>query len=274
MNKAIQDNTELQDEELYALLDKAFETERLCVSEDLIQKTLKRVAEEPDGKVISFAKAAKRRTLVLRYTGVAAAALFVLVLGGQILGGRLWNGGVQKEATGDMSQRNGQRDASAGETEDGLSIWADSETYYTNSADSVCESADDALSDRAGVACEATISDVKDAGLQSTEVAMPERLSVALSGNGYETLTSVAEIWEFVEGWEDWDKELEKLLKTEKWPVKGLPEKGSYNYSLMLWDGMEKTICTEEPLEFVVRIETEQGALWGLFGATINIYSE
>ena len=54
MDKAIQNNEELQDDELYALLDKAWETEKLCVSEELIQKTLKRAAEETDSKVISM----------------------------------------------------------------------------------------------------------------------------------------------------------------------------------------------------------------------------
>ncbi|MBQ8548564.1 MAG: hypothetical protein IJ427_08700, partial [Lachnospiraceae bacterium] len=71
MDKAIQDNTELQDEELYALLDKAWEAERLCVSEELIQKTLKRVAEETDTKVISFETAKKRKMSPMKYAGVA-----------------------------------------------------------------------------------------------------------------------------------------------------------------------------------------------------------
>ena len=76
MNKAWEQNTdEMQDEELYALLDRAMETERLCVSEELIQKTLKRVAEEESTKVVSFDTARKKKLSPVKYAGVAAAAL-------------------------------------------------------------------------------------------------------------------------------------------------------------------------------------------------------
>ena len=102
MDNLLQNQDEMQDEELYALLDKALGAERLCVSEALIQKTLKRVAEEDNSKVISFEKAAKRKLPAVKYVSVAAAALFVVVLGvGVLRGGVTAGDSVQMEAVYD-----------------------------------------------------------------------------------------------------------------------------------------------------------------------------
>lgn len=276
MNKAIQDNKEMQDEELYALLDRALETERLCVSEDLIQKTLKRVAAEPDGDVISFERAAKKKNVLLSYAGAVAAAVFVLVLGVSTFGDGLWNGGVKKDAAYDKAQRNIQVEESVGYTGNAAPMSEDGEIYYSSTADSV--NADfDALSDRAGVALEPTASEEKEektAGLQSFGVTLPERLSTVLSGEGYVPADSVAEVWEFVESREDWDNEIVNVLETKGVMESKLPRKGNYRYNLVQTDGTEKLICFEEPLEFIVRIETQQGVLWSLFGENVLLYLE
>ena len=77
------------DEELYALLEKAMEEEpRLQVSEELIQKTLKRVEETPEESGLKE-KSYKKFYLPLRYACVAAAAVLVLAVGIKTIG----NGG-------------------------------------------------------------------------------------------------------------------------------------------------------------------------------------
>ena len=276
MNKAIEEKTEMQDEELYALFDRAFETERLCVSEDLIQKTLKRVAAESDGKVVSFEKAAKRRRSVSAYAGMVAAAVFVLVLGVSAFGDGLWNGGVKKDAVYDKAQRNIKTEATTESKENGVPMTADGEVYYSSTADSV-NAESDAVSDRAGVPLEPTACEEKEektVGLQSVAVILPERLSTAFSAEGYEATDSVAEVWEFVESRKDWDDEMVSVLETKGFTESKLSTKGRYRYNLTQADGTEKLIGSEVPLELIVRIETKQGVLWSLFGENVSLYPE
>jgi len=87
---------ETDDAALYALLEQAMtvEDERLTVREDLIQRTLARVAEDnPDGKeaeIVSMPSVKMKkslRTRVMSYAGVAAAAVLVLVVGQSMLSG-------------------------------------------------------------------------------------------------------------------------------------------------------------------------------------------
>lgn len=74
-----------QDEKMASLLSKAFEEEELTVSEELIQKTLKRVAEEKkDEKQRNTGRKSMNR--VLRFSEMAAAAVLVMTIG--ILGVR------------------------------------------------------------------------------------------------------------------------------------------------------------------------------------------
>ena len=76
MDKAEQERKTEQDDELYALLEKAILDERLCVSGELIQKTLRRVQDGAEKKPV------RKYFVTLRYACAAAAALLVVVAGG------------------------------------------------------------------------------------------------------------------------------------------------------------------------------------------------
>ena len=282
MDNLLQNRDEMQDEELYALLDKALDTERLCVSEDLIQKTLRRVAEEDNSKVISFEKAAKRKLPAVKYISVAAAALFVVVLGvGVLRGGVTAGDSVQMEAVYDNGAGN-KGLMTADKTESaGLSV-ADSadgvtQFYYsTNGAEDI--------SDAVEVAPEGDAVVQEDRGrpqataknenvLEGTVTILSAELAEALTAIGAEP--GEAEYWEFVQRDTTWEKELFRELAAAM-DVFGetLPESGAYSYSLECANGNGKTIYCAYPLDGIVRIETSKGVLWGLLGDTARFYTE
>lgn len=282
MDNLLQNRDEMQDEELYALLDKALDTERLCVSEDLIQKTLRRVAEEDNSEVISFEKAAKRKLPAVKYISVAAAALFVVVLGvGVLRGGVTAGDSVQMEAVYDNGAGN-KGLMTADKTESaGLSV-ADSadgvtQFYYsTNGAED--------MSDAADVAPEGEAAVQEDRGrpqataknenvLEGTVTILSAELAEALTAVGAEP--GEAEYWEFVQRDTTWEKELFRELAAAM-DVFGetLPESGAYSYSLECANGNGKTIYCAYPLDGIVRIETSKGVLWGLLGDTARFYTE
>lgn len=282
MDNLLQNRDEMQDEELYALLDKALDTERLCVSEDLIQKTLRRVAEEDNSKVISFEKAAKRKLPAVKYISVAAAALFVVVLGvGVLRGGVTAGDSVQMEAVYDNGAGN-KGLMTADKTESaGLSV-ADSadgvtQFYYsTNGAED--------MSDAVEVAPEGDAVVQEDRGrpqataknenvLEGTVTILSAELAEALTAVGAEP--GDAEYWEFVQRDTTWEKELFRELAAAM-DVFGetLPESGAYSYSLECANGNGKTIYCAYPLDGIVRIETSKGVLWGLLGDTARFYTE
>ena len=53
-----------------------------------------------------------------------------------------------------------------------------------------------------------------------------------------------------------------------------LPEDGTYSYSLICGDGRTHLIKASYPLDGIVRLETEQGVLWGLLGEKARFYAE
>lgn len=282
MDNLLQNRDEMQDEELYALLDKALDAERLCVSEDLIQKTLRRVAEEDNSKVISFEKAAKRKLPAVKYISVAAAALFVVVLGVGVLRGGVTDGdSVQMEAVYDnVAGKKGLMTADKTESA-GLSV-ADSadgvtQFYYsTNGAED--------MSDAVEVAPEGDAVVQEDRGrpqataknenvLEGTVTILSAELAEALTAVGAEP--GEAEYWEFVQRDTTWEKELFRELAAAM-DVFGetLPESGACSYSLECANGNGKTIYCAYPLDGIVRIETSKGVLWGLLGDTARFYTE
>lgn len=290
MDNLLQNQDEMQDEELYALLDKALGAERLCVSEALIQKTLKRVAEEDNSKVISFEKAAKRKLPAVKYVSVAAAALFVVVLGVGVLRGGVTDGdSVQMEAVYDNAAgRKGLLMADVTESA-GLSV-ADSADgtaqyhyYSTNGAEDMSNVAED-MSDNAEVAPEGEAVVQGDRGrpqatdknenvLAGTATVVSAELAEALTAVGAKP--GEAEYWEFVQKDTTWEKELFRELAAAM-DVFGetLPENGTYSYSLECANGSGKTIYCEYPLDGIVRIETSKGVLWGLLGEKARFYTE
>lgn len=70
-----------QDEKMASLLSEAFEEKELTVSEELIQRTLKRVAEEERKEEKQVKSKQKPMVWVLRVSELAAAAVLVLTIG-------------------------------------------------------------------------------------------------------------------------------------------------------------------------------------------------
>ena len=276
MNKQLQDTDEMQEEELYALLDKAMETERLCVSEDLIQKTLKRAAEETDAKVVSFETVKKRKFSMVKYAGVAAA-VFVLVVGARAVGKEKFTADqVRMAAPNAVGER---MNGSTGKTEacsDGMTTEAEydmpKENYYSIS-DMVSEP-------EAMDVPEISEENVPSATSRGGEAAMPgvslvlsESLTEALTGYGWTPKDSVGECWEFVTREENWEESLLRVLRAAESLEEGLPESGSYRYVLEGKNGTH-AIVSPEPLDAIIRLETEQGVIWGLLGERAFFYTE
>jgi len=283
MDKAIQDNKELQDEELYALLDKAWETEpRLCVSEELIQKTLKRAEEETDTKVVSFETAKKRKISPVKYIGVAAAALFVAVVGVRMLG----NGSfVAKDAQMEAAPGN------AAKTDGAVAYHSEASTAMVNSADA---QEDKWYSSRSGHEEDSDVgSNILIEGLKDNAVTAPEeevatdavemsamtttfsqKLAGVLKDAGFPPVSAEAECWEFAATDMDWERELLNSLVSGGFWGNHCPEGGAYRYVLLGTDNSRYVIEYREPLDMVIRIETEKGVLWGLLGADGFFYAE
>ena len=287
MDKLLQDN-EMQDEELYALLDKALETDsRLRVSEDLIQRTLKRAAEEPDTRVISFETAVKRKISPMKYAGIAVAAVFVAVLGvSAFRNGGLVRNDTQMEATAD----------GAGYKSNGMNTHYDRSEAGIATADSADASGNKWYYSRSGDDSELEIlSDVdiqlvapeenqaettKEEGsvdvveMSATTVTLSQMLAGVLKDAGMAPVSDGVECWMFADTATDWERELlNSLAAGELWGNQ-CPEYGTYRYVLESKDDIRYVMECNEPLDLIVRIETEQGALWGLLGADSFFFTE
>lgn len=291
MDKILQNKEELQDEELYALLDRALETERLCVSEELIQKTLARVTEEDDSKVVSFETAKKRKIPVVKYISVAAAAVFVVFVGVRTLG----NGGLAKnDASMEAKYDNAghTNETLLADTVDGSgtsaagSLRKGTEYYYSVSdSDAVIqhetaedmttytEAPEDDTSETEFPKSEA--SEGNGSVLEGTVMTISAELTEALTAVGAEPVSGEAEYWEFVQRDATWEKELFYELAAAM-DVFGetLPTDGRYCYSLDSKGGGRQTVYGTDSLDGIVRIETKKGILWGLFGETVRLYTE
>ncbi len=280
MDNLMQKQDKMQEEELYALLDKAMDTERLCVSEELIQKTLKRVAEAEDSKVISFEKAAKRKLPAVKYVSVAAAALFVAVLGVGVLRGGVASKDVQMEAT--YENASGKADSLLADAVDGrgLSV-ADSKngsTQYYYSTGDASDMSDDTVESETAVKEERDVpmpNEVSMSLLEGTVTVISADLTEALTAVGAELVSGEAEYWEFVQRETTWEKELFRELAAAMDVFENpLPESGEYRYVLGCNDGSRQIIFCEFPLDGIVRVETKKGVLWGLLGEKTRFYSE
>ncbi len=286
MDKAMQDNKELRDEELYALLDRAWETdERLCVSEDLIQKTLKRAAEEKDSKVISFETAAKRKISPMKYVGVAVAAVFVAVLGVNAFG----NGGfvandVKMEATADGT----------GQKLDSMSIQYDSseastamvnnadkpgnKSYYSRSGDEGDLLADIGTDVSVPLEAPEENSESEAVGgeveMSAMTLELSQRSAGVLKDAGMAPVSDNVECWAFADVETDWERELLNSLAAGVLWGNQRPEYGTYRYMLEGKDDARYVMEYNAPLDLIVRIETEKGVLWGFLGADSFFFTE
>lgn len=272
--------TQMQDEELYALLDSVMEDERLTVREDLIQTTLQRVKEEEAG-LIPVKKSGRKLYRILSYAGMAAAAVLVLFVGVTTVNNGGFTGkNMKAESIADSSQ---YMDGSNLLTADGIES-EKSESgaegkkhwYYSvaDDADGVelQEPADMAPN---AVAPEEKEEDIPERGgdvLTSDRVMLSAGLQKILSGTDEEE-TVWAECFVIGQRKGNWQEELRRII--EACAVEGdLPAEGQYSYALVCADGSFGNINADGPLDLIVRIETESGELWGLFGETVRVYQE
>lgn len=283
MDKIMQDKDEMQEEELYALLDKAMETERLCVSEDLIQRTLKRVAESEDTGVISFEEAKKKRRISpMKYAGVAVAAVAVLFLGVHTLGnGKFSVENASPEAVydGNVSRKTELLADSAVPQEPAEFAECDKTPYYSYSiTDGITDSGQavvgESTEDQEKPIEPAADSRGGEASLQCSTVKLSERTVTALKDAGIEPADTVAEYWEFVCREENWEETLLHGLASGEAMDRLLPEQGTYRYVLTCADGSQRIVKSEASADVIIGIKTEQGMLWGLLGETVSFYCE
>lgn len=283
MDNLMQNQDEMQDEELYALLDKALGTERLCVSEELIQKTLKRVAEAEDSKVVSFETARKRKIPAMKYISVAAAALFVAVLGlGVLRSGGFSKDSVEMEATYDNAARKSESLLADAVDGTGLSVVGNKDdssnhSYHYSSTNGDGDMTADVAEGEAVVQEDRGMpkeSEEKESVLECTSEVVSVKVTEALAAVGMVPVSGKAEYWEFVQSEISWEEDLFRHVAAMQTFDEPLPENGDYSYSLLCKDGSVQMICCAYPLDGIVRIETSGGTLWGLVGEDVRFYTE
>ncbi len=277
MDNLLQDDKELQDEELYALLDKALESDRLCVSEELIQKTLRRVEEESSSNVVSLDQKRKKRYSFMKYACVAAAAMLVLFVGVRTFGGKEFAmKDAQSEATADGMYNN----SGSGFLQDNAVYPAESEgneaIVWENNADdgSVRGEVSNSKSERNSYPdAVADMSEEAHDALTGSRMNVSAPLVAALTETGFKIVASEADYWEFVQREDYWEEELLRTLAACAYN-KGYPEDGGYSYKLAGKNGSMYTVISNEPLDAIVGMETEGGMLWILFGQNVSLYEE
>lgn len=270
MNNGMQEQDEMQEKELYALLEQALTQERLCVSEELIQKTLKRIEEQ--GTVQRMPEHTRRNNVWMRYASVAAAAMLVVALGIGMRGG-IGKNNASNEAMPEMaaerteesvkseySTRRTTAEKKAGTS--GNVVEADSETVtYSNGSEDLMDAQEP--------------QETCIVYLEGTEVCIPGVWEKTEAEDTVVPETKKdAEYWEFVDTEADWQAELmERLAETEAEEYLPLGT-GDYEYALACHDGSRRIIGFREPLERIVKIPTEQGVIWCLFGEELYLYRE
>ena len=273
MDKTMSEGDRMQDEEIYALLDKAMNQDRLCVSEELIQKTLCRIKEESSTTVVPMRKTKKKLYHGMQYACVAAAAAVVLFVGSKVLDAGFFSAkknaeyNIQEEITGRSGVNLLGDDSGDRETKDMAENRfneADTSQKAPNAESVGCADED-----------EAVVTDGRsDSYMRAELVSLPSELQEVLKETGYAPVEAEAECWEYVQQKDDRRQEIVQALgQTESVPGI-LPDAGNYRYPLMCADGSTKTLWSEEPLTQIIRIDTEQGILWCLEGNGICIYLE
>lgn len=247
MDKAGQERKAEQDDELYALLEKAVSDERLCVSGELIQKTLRRVQDGAEEKP-------KRRYFVtLRYACAAAAALLAVVAGGVFFNrGGFLGGTKQSEMCPEwenagrpvrMVTENSGGDLTPQVNAEGEKV----QNYELQTADT------DTLATHSGTDGASS--------WNSERFAVSEELTEALAAAGYTVLAKEAEYWEYAKAEEDI-----RNIDRKQEIIAAL-------YEAVPCDEAEESL-SGTPLYAAIKIETEQGALWILLGEKLYLVEE
>lgn len=247
MDKAGQERKAEQDDELYALLEKAVSDERLCVSGELIQKTLRRVQDGAEEKP-------KRRYFVtLRYACAAAAALLAVVAGGVFFNqGGFLGGTKQSEMCPEwenagrpvrMVTENSGDDLTPQVNAEGKKV----QNYELQTADT------DTLATHSGTDGASS--------WNSERFAVSEELTEALAAAGYTVLAKEAEYWEYAKAEEDI-----RNIDRKQEIIAAL-------YEAVPCDEAEESL-SGTPLYAAIKIETGQGMLWILLGEKLYLVEE
>ena len=277
MNKELQNEVEMQDDELYALLDSAMADDRLCVSEDLIQKTLQRVKEE--NKTVTVARRKPKYRAWIPYAGMAAAALLVVFVGTKTINN------VSKESA-DMAA---PRSEASKAMDDGTYYSSSAEsggsvngTASTNAMDSF-----DMIMDENGhsrgqketpLDCEDAkeenmVPDTTESYLRSEELVLSGEFFEFLKKGGYEPEDKMAECWEYAGNAADIETQMEEAILTVA-VINGPDTIGGYRYTVLDGRGEKRVIVSEHPLDRIIRIRTDRGKLWFLMGTETMFYLE
>ncbi|MCH5273568.1 MAG: hypothetical protein J1E35_07830 [Lachnospiraceae bacterium] len=261
-----------QDDELYVLLEKAISEERLCVSEELIQKTLKRVREQAKGKP------RRKYYYAVRYACAAAAALLVIVLGGGIL--RLRQGGFRTKENMGEEPKNGDFSQIALTRENNPIVYhADPSALDGESAARSVSLGEeipmDFKEENESIRAEEII-------WYAAEFTVSAEFTKALEKAGYTVLTQEAEYWEFVRkdadgdcADDDWKQEMISVLYESEKSEIPFDGSGSGTYQYCLSQGKTSRVVTSGmPLYAAVRLQTEQGMLWILLGEELYLLGE
>lgn len=280
MDDATKGNISKEDE-IDALLGQALEEERLCVSEELIQKTLRQIKDGTESKISSMQKPYKKWKRVLEYSCAAAAAVFVLMVGGSVFAGGFLS---QKSKGIDMALEARDSDEKVNNAEENTGYTyatvADQaevgtrlddffENIYDDEPASAGESEDaEKCPEAAEEGC------AEKTYLGATKQQVSEKLQTAFAKAGFVLTDATVECFELVRRQTDWDEELVELLDIQEQEVFLLPQKGAYAYFLTRENGEQCLLPSEEPLDLLVRVETTAGGLWCLFGETVRLYTE
>lgn len=277
MDKTEEGLWEETEEELYALLEKALEEEpRLRVNEELIQKTLKR-AEEVATETVFKEKSYKKYYRLFRYAGVAAAVL-LLVVGVRSMGGGFLtkDSATEKEFSSEGFMRNGGERADGAVT--GYSVFDEREmpkAYHyvleSSGAENVLEDAsgESELYDEMGThdlsdfsesgKKEVTAPEIKELYGEDTDVILSEKFETWLLKYGIETNASGAVYWDLGVGFrEDWETLVTECMPETEAAADVATEKPYF--------AVNRSLFSEELLQFAVEIRTADGTLWLVMG--------
>lgn len=276
MNKDLQSENEMQDDELYALLDSAMADDRLCVSEDLIQRTLQRVKEEE--KVVPMVPRKRKYRALVQYAGMAAAALLIVFVGSNAIKGgnkraedmeapraeatKSGDGGKYYYSTADAADDRSVPKTESEMTDRGNTMTRDEMATSQNVSESPKERDGDVPADVA-----------EDSYMGSEEMILSDEFYGFLKKGGYEPEGKTAECWKYAGEAADTEERMEKALLTVA-VINGRDTIGSYRYTVLDSRGEEHVIVSELPLDSIIRIRTDRGDLWFLLGAETMIYSE
>lgn len=284
MNKLGAEVWEKQDEELYALLEKAMsEDKRLTVSEELIQKTLKRV-EETSVKTDLTEKSYKKFYRPLRYAGMAAAAVLVLVIGVKAVGngGFMSKDGMKAESAPGNSMNSMRADSvMEAEVYDGSTKGTAGLYRYSCEGEtgvvSEASKAYDALNSTASANPNFDmVSDSCDEVIKSFEaveqITLSEKFLNALSSLGYTIIGEDAVYRVFdsaeVENLESQITEKLESMRNDDFYV------SEENESVSPYFDANGVLVSEVPLQAGIRVQTDKGMLWVLLGDVLYLVCE